>query len=80
MVKDLALASASINTIIGEVSCSGERSDREVKLEVALPVRSEAVIYLPLFRLRKPKLQESGTLIEDGDRALTYFRELKKLN
>lgn len=63
MVRDLTHASASIKTIIGEISCSWERSDRKIKLEVFIPMGCEAEIYLPTFRLRNLKLQESGVLI-----------------
>lgn len=60
MVRDLTYASASINTIIGEISCSWEKGDRKIKLEVNIPVGCEAEIYLPPFRLRNLRLQESS--------------------
>jgi alpha-L-rhamnosidase len=63
MVRDLTHASGSIYTINGEVSCSWEKSDRRIRLEVNIPVGSEAEIYIPVFKLRDLKLQESGTLV-----------------
>ncbi|MGB9893219.1 MAG: alpha-L-rhamnosidase C-terminal domain-containing protein, partial [Candidatus Saccharicenans sp.] len=63
MVRDLTHASGSIYTINGMVSCSWERSDRKIKVEVSVPMGSEAEIYLPVFKLRNLKLYESDTLL-----------------
>ncbi|MBC7362037.1 MAG: family 78 glycoside hydrolase catalytic domain [Candidatus Aminicenantes bacterium] len=63
MVRDLTHASGSIYTINGEVSCSWEKADRRVRLEVVIPVGSEAEIYIPVFKLRNLKLYEGSTLV-----------------
>lgn len=63
MVRDLTHASGSIYTINGEVSCSWEKADRRVRLEVVIPVGSEAEIYIPVFKLRNLKLYEGRTLV-----------------
>jgi alpha-L-rhamnosidase len=63
MVRDLTQASGSIYTINGEVACSWEKSDRLVRLQVTIPVGSEAEIYIPVFKLRNLKLTEGDTLI-----------------
>ncbi len=63
MVRDLTHASGSIQTINGQVSCSWQRSDRKIKVEVVIPTGSQAEIYIPVFKLRNLKLYEGQTLI-----------------
>ncbi|MCX8159839.1 MAG: glycoside hydrolase family 78 protein [Candidatus Saccharicenans sp.] len=63
MVRDLTHVSGSIYTINGQVSCSWQRGDREIKMEVIIPVGSEAEIYLPVFKLRNLRLYEGQTMI-----------------
>ena len=63
MVRDLRHASGSIYTINGLVSCSWERSDQKISLQVTIPFGSEAEIYLPVFKLRNLKLTEGGHLV-----------------
>ena len=63
MVRDLTHASGSIYTINGLVSCSWERSDQKISLQVTIPFGSEAEIYLPVFKLRNLKLTEGGHLV-----------------
>ncbi|MDI6845427.1 MAG: family 78 glycoside hydrolase catalytic domain, partial [Candidatus Saccharicenans sp.] len=63
MVRDLTHASGSIYTINGPVSCSWQRADRKIIVEVAIPMGSQAEIYIPVFKLRNLKLSESGELI-----------------
>ncbi|NPV83617.1 MAG: family 78 glycoside hydrolase catalytic domain [Candidatus Aminicenantes bacterium] len=63
MVRDLAHASGSIYTVNGQVSCSWQKSDRKVKMEVVIPMGSEAEIYIPVFKMRNLKLQEGPALI-----------------
>lgn len=63
MVRDLTHASGSIYTVNGQVSCSWQKSDRKVKMEVVIPMGSEAEIYIPVFKMRNLKLQEGPALI-----------------
>lgn len=63
MVRDLRHASGSIYTINGQVSCSWEKQDRKIKLNVDIPMGSQAEIYLPVFKMRNLKLQEGPALI-----------------
>ena len=63
MVRDLTHASGSTYTINGPVSCSWQRTDRKIIVEVAIPMGSQAEIYIPVFKLRNLKLSESGELI-----------------
>jgi len=63
MVRDLTHASGSIYTINGEVGCSWEKADRKVRVEVVIPMGSEAEISIPVFKLRNLKLQEGGTMV-----------------
>jgi len=63
MVRDLTHVSGSIYTINGEVSCAWEKADRKIRVEVTIPAGSQAEIYIPVFKLRNPKLYEGGTLV-----------------
>jgi len=63
MVRDLTHTSGSICTINGQVSCSWQKSDRKIKVEVIIPMGSQADIHLPLFKLRNLKLYEGQTLL-----------------
>lgn len=63
MVRDLRYASGSIFTINGMVSCSWEKQDRKIRLNVDIPMGSEAEIYLPVFKMRNLKLLEGQALL-----------------
>lgn len=63
MVRDLTHVSGSIFTINGQVSCSWEKRDRKIMMEVVIPMGSQAEIYLPVFKLRNFKLYEGQTLL-----------------
>ena len=79
MVRDLNHASGSINTINGEVSCTWSKSDRQVKLEAVIPVGGEALIYIPVFKLRNIQLTEDGTLIFADNELKTSLPGIKSI-
>jgi alpha-L-rhamnosidase len=66
MVRDLEYASGSTRTVRGEVSTSWSRSDRCVRLEVGVPVGSEAEVALPKFNLRNVVVKEGQTAVWSG--------------
>ncbi len=63
MVRDLTHASGSIETINGLVSCGWARGERVVRLEITIPVGSEAEVFIPVFNLRNIGLAEGGTIV-----------------
>ncbi len=60
MVRDLAFASGSLRTVRGDVACSWSRADRSVRVEVTIPVGSQAEVVIPKFQLRDIRVMESG--------------------
>ncbi len=63
MVRDLFYASGSTRTVRGEVRTSWSRTDRTVRLEVLVPVGSEAEVALPKFQLRNHVVKEGAAVI-----------------
>jgi alpha-L-rhamnosidase len=68
MVRDLTHASGSTRTVRGEVACSWSRTERAVRVEVAIPFGSEAEIVIPKLGIRNVKVSEGGKTIWAGDR------------
>ncbi len=66
MVRDLWYAAGSVFTLRGMVSSSWHRSERQVRLEVRIPVNSEAEIVLPKLKLRNIVIKENGQLLWDS--------------
>ncbi len=66
IVEDLHWASASINTIQGEVSSTWSRSPGSIKLEVTIPVGSEAQVVIP----KEEEMTEATLKITEGGKAV----------
>lgn len=79
MVRDLTHASGSLSTINGEVSCAWSKGDRHVKLEAVIPVGSEALIYIPVFKLRNLQLTEGGTVVFADSQLKTSLPGIKSI-
>jgi alpha-L-rhamnosidase len=67
MVRDLAYAAASTRTVRGDVACAWSRTDKSVRVEVTVPVGSEAEVRIPKFNLLNAVITEGGTPIWKGD-------------
>ena len=67
MVRDLNYAAASTRTVRGDLACSWHRTDKSVRVEVTIPVGSEAEVRIPKFNLLDVTIAESGTPIWKGD-------------
>ena len=79
MVRDLTHASGSLSTINGEVGCAWSKGDRHVKLEAVIPVGSEALIYIPVFKLRNLQLTEGGTVVFADNQLKTSLPGIKSI-
>jgi len=67
LVRDLAYAAGSVDTLRGQVLCSWKRSAKCVTLEAVIPVGSEAEIVLPKLNLRNIVVKEGETVVwKDG--------------
>ena len=66
MVRDLHYAAGSTRTVRGEVSSSWSRDERSVRLEVVIPVGSEAEVVIPRFNLENVMIKEGDQVVWDG--------------
>jgi alpha-L-rhamnosidase len=66
MVRDLRFAAGSTRTVRGEVSSSWSRDERSVRLDVVIPVGSEAELNIPKFNLKNEVIQEGDQVVWDG--------------
>jgi alpha-L-rhamnosidase len=66
MVRDLCHAAGSTRTVRGVVSSSWSRDEESVRLEVVIPVGSEAEVALPRFNLQNVTISEGGQVIWGG--------------
>jgi len=66
LVRDLRYAGGSVRTLRGVVSSSWSRDERSVRLEVIIPVGSQAEILLPKFNLINIIIREGGQVLWDG--------------
>ena len=67
VVRDLKWASGSLDTIRGTVTSSWTRSDNGLRLEVTIPVGSQAEVHIPELGSDPATLSESGHVIwKDG--------------
>jgi len=66
-VRDLRWASGTLETVRGTVLSSWSRTERSMRLEVAIPVGSEAEIHLPTLNLPDVTVRESGREVWKGD-------------
>jgi len=66
MVRDLRYAAGSTRTVRGEVSSSWSRDERSVRLEVVIPVGSEAEVVIPRFNLENVMIKEGDQVVWDG--------------
>jgi alpha-L-rhamnosidase len=66
MVRDLRHAAGSTRTLRGEVSSSWSRDERTVRLEVVIPVGSDAEVVIPKFNLENVIIREGGRMIYDA--------------
>ncbi len=71
MVRDLRYVSGTIHTPRGTISSIWTKSDRNIILEVSIPVNAQAEIRLPKFGWEDIKLKENGKQIYDGQKFLT---------
>lgn len=67
MVRDLRYAAASTATVRGDVACAWSRGDQSIRIEVTVPVGSEAEVRLPRFNLRGVVIKEGGVPVWQGD-------------
>jgi alpha-L-rhamnosidase len=63
VVRDLGWASGSIETVRGVVACFWSRSDGQLRLEVTIPVGSEAEVYVPKLGMANVVVKESGQIV-----------------
>lgn len=70
VVRDLRWASGSVETVRGLVSSSWRRTEDGLRLEVTIPVGSQAEVHLPKLGLEAVEVFESGQLIWDGQARL----------
>jgi alpha-L-rhamnosidase len=68
MVRDLAYAAGSVETLRGRVLCSWRRSAKSVALEAIVPVGSEAEIVLPKFNIQ-------NVVVKEGEKVLWKDRK-----
>jgi alpha-L-rhamnosidase len=66
MVRDLRFAAGSTRTVRGELSSTWARDEQGVRLDVVIPVGSEAEVVLPKFNLENVTISEGDTVIWDG--------------
>jgi alpha-L-rhamnosidase len=66
VVRDLRWASGSFETLRGLVACSWRRTEEGLRLEVAIPVGSQAEVYIPKLGMESAEVFESDRLIWDG--------------
>lgn len=66
MVRDVRYAAGSVRTLRGMVSCSWARDEQTIKLDVSIPVGSQAEIMIPRFNLRNIVIREGGQVLWDG--------------
>ncbi|HXG33956.1 MAG TPA: family 78 glycoside hydrolase catalytic domain [Bryobacteraceae bacterium] len=66
VVRDLRWASGSVETARGLVSSSWRRTEDGLRLEVTIPVGSQAEVHLPKLGFEAVEVFESGRLIWDG--------------
>jgi len=59
-VRDLRWASGSIETLRGSLVSSWSRTENSLRLEVAIPVGSDAEIHVPKLGLSQVVIRESG--------------------
>jgi alpha-L-rhamnosidase len=71
MVRDLRYASGTIHTPRGIVTSAWTKSDRNISLEVDIPVNALAEIHLPKLGWESITLKEDGNQIWDGQKFLT---------
>jgi uncharacterized protein YfaP (DUF2135 family) len=62
MVRDLFYASGSVDTLRGRVLSSWKRTEKNVSLEVIIPVGSEAEVVLPKFNLQNVVVKDGGNV------------------
>jgi len=66
MVRDLRFAAGSTRTVRGEVSSAWARDGQSVRLDVVIPVGSEAELVMPKFNLVNLTISEGDRVIWDG--------------
>jgi alpha-L-rhamnosidase len=65
-VRDLSYAAGSTRTVRGDVSSSWSRDAQGLRLEVVIPVGSEAEVVIPKFNLENIVIKEGGQVVWDG--------------
>ncbi|MBN2409011.1 MAG: family 78 glycoside hydrolase catalytic domain, partial [Candidatus Aminicenantes bacterium] len=65
MVRDLRFAAGSTRTVRGEILSSWSRDERSVRIEVVIPVGSEAEVVIPKFNLENVVIREGVRVIYD---------------
>jgi len=61
---DLTFAKGTVNTVMGLVSSEWHKAGNEIKLDVSIPVNSNAIVEIPKSGLKGPfVLKESGKII-----------------
>lgn len=66
MVRDLRYAAGSVRTVRGVVASSWSRDERNVRLEVTIPVGSEAEVVIPKFNLKNIVITEGQKVVWDS--------------
>ncbi len=66
IVRDLRHAAGSTRTVRGEVWSSWSRDARTVRLEIRIPVGSEAEVVIPKLNIENVIIRESGRVIYDA--------------
>jgi alpha-L-rhamnosidase len=65
--RDLRWASGSLETLRGTIVSSWNRAEKSFRLEVTIPVGSEAEIHLPKLGLSGIAVRESGQVVFRND-------------
>ena len=73
---DLNYVSASVNTIRGKVSSSWKREQKNLVMEIILPVNSEGEVNLPISGLKNPVVRESGVEIYKNGACIQGISEI----
>lgn len=71
MVRDLRYAAGTIFTPMGKVTSAWTKTDKDISLEVSVPVNAHAEVHLPKFNWESVILKEKGNQIYDGQKFLT---------
>jgi alpha-L-rhamnosidase len=77
MVRDLEYVAGTIHSPRGDIISAWTKEDRNITLNVAIPVNAQAEIHLPKFDWEGITLKENGQQIYSGQKFLTGVRGIQ---